>query len=349
MIKLMPDNTTKTDFKETSVSATDPGRREILSRRINELSLKIQGTRLETLIHKLYKELDEKGINIKPRCYLSDEWGCPHGIPVIGIPFYLADPRLSQLEVEFTGIEAENETETLTYLRHEAGHAFNYAYRLYLDSEWRSLFGLFSRPYRENYKPKPFSPSFVRHIPGWYAQKHPDEDFAETFAVWLTPDSRWESTYDNTPALTKLLYVDRIIKEYGKKEPVITDETLDCPVEELSETLITWYDTIVHETQTIKLPPILNADLRILFPTVSHESAAQFLTSKKHQLSQSISHWTGIDCMLIESLIEELVRRVTFLNLSIDPTKTEDAFMNVVVFITTLVMNHLYTDSFVML
>ena len=30
------------------------------------------------------------------------------------------------------------------------------------------------------------------HLDPWYAQSHPDEDFAETFAVWLTPEVQLE-------------------------------------------------------------------------------------------------------------------------------------------------------------
>ena len=81
----------------------------------------------------------------------------------------------------------EGEREIMMYLRHEAGHAFNYAYVLYTTPRWRELFGPFFRRYRDDYRPVPFSRHYVRHIEGWYAQKHPDEDFAETFAVWLTP------------------------------------------------------------------------------------------------------------------------------------------------------------------
>src|SRR4030067_225375 len=77
--------------------------------------------------------------------------------------------------------------------RAEAGPPFNYAYKLYETAEWRELFGPFNRPYRERYRPVPFDRNFVRHLEGWYAQKHPDEDFAETFAVWLTPRSRWRA------------------------------------------------------------------------------------------------------------------------------------------------------------
>ena len=103
----------------------------------------------------------------------------------------------------------------MMYLRHEAGHAFNYAYELYKTPEWRDLFGPFRRPYRDDYRPVPFSRRFVRHIAGWYAQKHPDEDFAETFAVWLTPRSQWRrKRYKGWGAMAKLRYVDRMARKF---------------------------------------------------------------------------------------------------------------------------------------
>ena len=169
----------------------DEEQQTLLSRRISELPLKIEGTRLEELIAQLYRELERAGISIKPRTYLSDGWGCPNRVPVIGIPFYLVDPKLCNLKGQLTGIEAEGDAEVMMILRHEAGHAFNYAYRIYNEPEWRELFGRFSLPYRERYRVLPFSARFVRHLPGWYVQKHPDDDFAETFAVWLTPGSDW--------------------------------------------------------------------------------------------------------------------------------------------------------------
>ncbi len=129
----------------------------------------------------------------------------------------------------------------MMYLRHEAGHAFNYAYRLYRKPEWRQLFGRFSQPYKDDYKPVPFSARFVHHFPGWYAQKHPDDDFAETFAVWLTPNSEWQKRYNDTPALAKLLYVDKMARKYGQQPPVITDGKLDMPVQEMTMTLDKWF------------------------------------------------------------------------------------------------------------
>ena len=164
-------------FTESARNDWSEEREALLQQRIDELGLKIEGTRLEPLIQQLYGELDQAGISLKPPVYLSDEWGCPEGVPVIGIPFYLADERLRRLEDELMeGVEAESEEEILSYLRHEAGHAFNYAYRLYETEEWHKLFGPYSRPYRDDYEPNPFSRNFVRHLPGWYAQKHPDED-----------------------------------------------------------------------------------------------------------------------------------------------------------------------------
>src|SRR5712691_1921277 len=148
-----------------------PDVKEILAKPIKDLGLKLEGSALERYVQRLYRELDRKGLKkFRPPCYLTDEWGCPSGQPVIGIPFYLADPKLAKLEKEMNDLE--DDREIMMYLRHEAGHAFNYAYRLYATPEWRKLFGPFNRRYREHYRPVPFSRRFVRHIEGWYAQKH---------------------------------------------------------------------------------------------------------------------------------------------------------------------------------
>lgn len=339
----------KVNFTESKSQISDTEKQAILSRRINELPLKIQGTRLEIFIKKLYQTLEDHGITFRPKCYLSDDWGCPDGIPVIGIPFYLADPKLSEFEGEFTGITAENDKEITMYLYHEAGHAFNYAYKLYLQPEWRSLFGLFSKAYKEDYKPKPFSPSFVRHIPGWYAQKHPDEDFAETFAVWLKNDN-WQKIYGETPALTKLLYVDRITKEWGSKEPLVTEITLDTPIEELTDTLKDWYSSEEEGEYKIKLPQLINEDLKSLFHAIdSDKTAAEFISKNRRRLSQDINAWTGIDRELIEALLSNLIKRAKVLNLNVEEVRSENTLINLTIFINTLIMNYLYTDNFTML
>ena len=322
--------------------------RSLLTRRISELSLSIAGTRLESLIHQLHAQLRHAGISYQPRCYLADVWGCPQDVPVIGIPFYLADPTLSHIEGELTGIEAENDVEILMYLRHEAGHAFNYAYRLHTETEWREVFGPYSRPYIEDYKPDPFSDAFVRHIPGWYAQKHPDEDFAETFAVWLTPGSNWREQYAGTPALAKLLYVEDAVHRIGKLPPLVTDQTLDGPVEQLQATLAEWYGT--HEDTTgdgLALPRVLNIDLRTIFPSAEGVPAIHFLRRRRSHLIRTVNYWTGLDLELLSSLTNELLERVRLLDLRMLPRDRDAALIGMSILITTLAMNYRYTDQFV--
>jgi hypothetical protein len=337
------------EFQETSnKKVLNKEQNKLLSRKINELSLKIQGTCLEGQIAELYQELEQAGISFKPKTYLSDEWGCPQGVPVIGIPFYLADPGLCQLEGELTGIEAETVSEVMMCLRHEAGHAFNYAYRLYQKTTWRKLFGTFARPYKEVYKPTPFSSRFVHHIPGWYAQKHPDEDFAETFAVWLSPGSEWKRKYAGTAALAKLLYVDRVVRLYGRKPPLVTDDYEDKPVAELNMTLDDWYETNrPFATRKLLLHNIIDDDLRKLFPETEGQTAADILQANSKRLIRDVNHWTGIDRQILTSLLNELTARVRSLDLKIGLDQTTTRMVSVAIFLTTMVMNFQFKGKFI--
>ena len=181
---------------------------------IRELGLTIAGTNLEPLIAAFEKEVEGVGIHmVHPRFYLSTEWGVPYQTIAIGIPFYLARPELTLLQEEQTcHVEGSGSKDILRYLRHEMGHVVNYAYRLYESKEWIDRFGSMNKPYEEEYRPRPFSREFVHHLPGWYAQKHPDEDWSETFAVWMTPGLDWRVEYAKWPgALRKLEFCDRVM------------------------------------------------------------------------------------------------------------------------------------------
>src|SRR5687767_2749104 len=232
-----------------------------MSRKISELGLSIPGTRVERMVDQLYRELDARGLALKPPVYLSDQWGCPDGTPLIGIPFYLADPRLERIEEEMA-MSVESDEEAMRYLRHEAGHAFNYAFHLHERPEWQTIFGSFGRPYRDRYRADPFSREYVRHILGWYAQKHPDEDFAETFAVWLTPGLDWRREYEGWPALRKLEYVERVMREIASEhlEPVAPTED-DLPVEAMQYTLAEHYES-EHDRIPVADERVFDLDLR---------------------------------------------------------------------------------------
>jgi hypothetical protein len=177
-----------------------------------DLHLGLKGGFLEQPIAELTRELEERHLLFRPHFWLSNEWFTPDGVPGIAVPFYLAHPRLAKLELaQMLEVEGGTAEWCLRILRHEAGHAIENAYKIRRRKTRQQIFGKSSQQYPMYYSPRPYSRSFVRHLDLWYAQSHPDEDFAETFAVWLTPDSLWEERYRGWPVLKKLRYVDSLM------------------------------------------------------------------------------------------------------------------------------------------
>ncbi len=327
-----------------------PDIQEILSKPIKELGLKLEGSHLERYVQKLYRELESKGLKkFRPLCYLTDEWGCPSGEPVIGVPFYLADPKLARLEKEMNDLE--DEREILMYLRHEAGHAFNYAYELYKTPEWRDFFGPFRRPYRDNYKPIPFSRRFVRHIAGWYAQKHPDEDFAETFAVWLTPRSQWRKKYKGWGALAKLRYVNRMANRLRDAEPLRRKGHTDVTVDEMETTVGDFYQRALQKhLSTGDLA--LDTDLTDIFKISRRRKkdvrpAADLLKENRKTIVDKVAYWTGVPRPLIKELVETVAARVGELQLRADTQKEKEHLAEVTAYTTALAMNYVTRGKFV--
>jgi hypothetical protein len=193
---------------------------ELLELRPGQLGLRLRGSPLERSVRRLRRELAERGLSFRPHCWLSTDWFSPSGVPGIAIPFFLAHPRLRELEQRHMDeVEGGTEEWCLQLLRHEAGHAFDTAYRLHLRKSWRETFGRFSEPYEPTYRADPASREHVHNLDSWYAQSHPAEDWAETFAVWLDPSSDWREAYAGWPALEKLEYVDRVFTEVGAAPP----------------------------------------------------------------------------------------------------------------------------------
>jgi len=329
--------------------ATPPELRALLPRRINQLGLKLEGSPLERHVNQLYRELERKGLAcFRPGCYLTNEWGCPSEQPIIGIPFYLADPALARLEKEINDLE--DEREIARYLRHEAGHAFNYAYRLYETPEWRELFGPFHRPYREKYRPVPFDRNFVRHIEGWYAQKHPDEDFAETFAVWLTPRSRWRQRYKAWPALRKLRYVERTTRSLAAVEPSVRLPSADITVEEMDLTLEEFYRR--NQPESTPVDVALENDLPDFFVRKGRRKrgirpAAEMIREQRIALIDKIQYWTGVRRSVVRALIDGIEQASARLQLFVETSREATILVELTTYATTLSMNHLTRGSFV--
>jgi len=324
---------------------------ELLRKPIKELGLRIEGSPIEKYVLQLYKEMERKGLkHFRPRCYLTDEWGCPDQEPVIGIPFYLADPKLAAYEKTMNDLE--DEREIMMYLRHEAGHAFNYAYELFKREDWKVLFGPFRRAYRDRYRPVPFSRRFVRHMAGWYAQKHPDEDFAETFAVWLTPRSNWRHKYKGWGALHKLRYVEKMARAYGDAVPVRPLGETDVTVDEMEVTLEDFYRlTTPDESQAIA-DLALDTDLTDIFIKPSSRRrngirpAADLIAARRKEIVDKVTYWTGVRRPLVKRLVESIEERVRTLNLAVLHGREHISVVEITAYTTTLAMNYLTRGRF---
>ncbi len=207
--------------------------------RFCDLPIQLEGSPLERRVERLRSELRAQGITFRPHFWLSTEWFSPDGVPGIALPFYLADTRLTSLERRMMGYaEGQSEYESMQLLRHEMGHVLCTAYRLHYKASWREVFGRFGAPYPSIYKPNPASRDYVLHLDDWYAQAHPAEDFAETFAVWLGRPKRWRREYRGWPALQKLEYIDELMHEHvcGKRAKVVTRRQVE-PLRSLRTTL----------------------------------------------------------------------------------------------------------------
>lgn len=322
---------------------------ELLGVRICELPIKLEDSDLQARIESLYTELEQKEILFRPVCYLADEWFVPTDATCIAVPFYLSHNRLIQLEKKMM-LEAEGETSEAfqKLLRHEAGHALTYAYNLKNNKKIRSLFGPSSEETPATYRPKPYSRNFVRHLPNWYAQCDPDEDFAETFAVWLDPTSNWKENYTGWKAFKKLMAVDEIMAELKGKKPEITRNDKACDARKLKSTLAHYYQRKKKESIE-EYPEFYDPDLKKIFSNDtefnSGELAERWMTKNKKILLNKIAFWTGDKKYNCDQLLKKLMMRCKTLELHVSKSESE-SLMDVTAYLTSLMTNHLLTGKY---
>ncbi|MFH1045610.1 MAG: putative zinc-binding metallopeptidase [Candidatus Omnitrophota bacterium] len=323
---------------------------ELLKLRIKDLPLSIEGTWLADCVKELYQELESKGIIFNPLCYLADEWFSPDQDPQIGIPFFLAHPALIKLEKKMMR-EAEGETKAwcMMLLRHEAGHAINYAYKLYQTPDWKKVFGQFSKAYADAYRFRPYSKSFVRHLEKFYAQCHPDEDFAETFAVWLTPNFDWSANYNGWKAIAKLQYVEEIIREIKDKPPLVKRGRKYRQASALNLTLTNYYKKKKH-IYAEDFPESHDANLTKIFSDKQKEDtklplAYSIIKKYKDAICNNVAVWTGEKKFIINDLLETLIKRCKELKL-LNSMPEQEAMLKVSIYVTALIMNYVHTGRF---
>jgi len=285
----------------------------LLGLRLKDLDLSIEGTWLADCLRDLNRELDERDLGPHPHAWLSSEWFSPDNTPGIAIPFYLAHPRLMRLERKMIiDVEGGTRAECMRILRHEAGHVIQHSYALHRERRWQKLFGRSSTRYPRYYRPDPASRNFVQHLRLWYAQSHPDEDFAETFAVWLTPRSNWRKRYEGWPALKKLQYVDELMADIPNRKPVLTRRSELEPLRMLRMTLDEYYKEKL-ELYAVATPRTYDRDLLRIFsnnPRHRHSpSAAAFIRHHRAAIRRLVAKWTGEYQLTLDTVLDEMIER----------------------------------------
>ncbi len=319
---------------------------QLLDLRMCDLPIALAGSVMQGRIAELQAELDTRELRVPIHYYLADEWFTPDGATSMAVPFYMAHPRLERLErAQMLEVEGGDYQWCMRILRHEAGHVVDNAYRLRLKRLRKLLFGLPSDPYPEFYTPKPYSKSFVMHIDPWYAQSHPDEDFAETFAVWLTPGSDWADRYLGWPAAKKLEYVDALMRSLrGRKVRVDAPTEVD-PVRKIRKTLRQHYRR-KRSHYGVERPKFYDRELRRLFSEAPEHagnlSAVQFLNRIRRPVRRLVASWTGIYQYTIDQVFEDVSARCRELKLRL-AVPEEQARQEFMVFLTVQTMNYLHS------
>lgn len=318
----------------------------LLEFRLCDLPIRIEGSPVESRISELREELRGRGLDLPLHFYLSEEWFTPDGASAMAVPFYLAHPRLEKLEeAQMLEVEGGDRDWCLRILRHEAGHLVDNMYGLRRRRHRREIFGSSSEPYPEFYAPKPYSKSYVLHLDAWYAQSHPDEDFAETFAVWLTPGSDWAARYEGWPALRKLQYLDQLMRSLAGQPPRLVHANEVDGLRRIRRTLGQHYKR-KRRHYGVDRPDFYDRDLRRLFSDApefaGNVTAAAFVTRIRRQVRRLVAGWTGIYQYTIDQVLEDIIVRCRDLKLRL-AVPEDTARREFTVLLTVQAMNFLHS------
>jgi hypothetical protein len=318
---------------------------ELLDVRLCDLELTLRGTTLQSRVDRLHEELRRAGLRFRPHVWLSTDWFTPDGVGGFAVPFFLAHKRLVQLEhAKMLEVEGGTHTWCMKLLRHEAGHAIDNAYRLHWKKKWRETFGRFADEYHDEYAPDPQSKQFVHHLGYWYSQSHPAEDYAESFAVWLRPGTRWRARYKDWPVLAKLESLDEMIRSIADEKPVVTSRACPDSLPRLSMTLRDYYSE-KQQTFVDATPEAVDAYLHRLFsaqddPSIRREQAAGFLRRFQTELRNRVAHLTRQPKYLVQQALDVIIVRCRELGLRVTRS-TQESRVDATILITIMTMRFL--------
>jgi hypothetical protein len=322
---------------------------QLLSQRICDLDLRPSGLLRDCLI-TLRRELKQKNISFYPNFYFGEEpWGTIDRTGSIEIPFYLANRTLQKIAKRY--YMSYTKEELMIILRHETGHATNYAYKLYQRPDWKRLFGNFRKKYRNFYNYDSYSKDFVRYLHyignPHYAQKHPDEDFAETFAVWLDPQSKWKWNYRNWDgALEKLRYVDRLFRKekVALHRPVNVRYDNSDNYKNITCTVAEYFE--IEKKVDPRVQEYIQ-DLKEIFTPTTVRSrhllrADLFIQNYAEYLEEELSSWIAkADKREIRKYVREIQTICSLNNLRLHPDQATEKLIELVIVSTYHVLNRL--------
>ena len=174
--------------------------------------------------------------------------------------------------------------------------------------------------------------------------KHPDEDFAETFAVWLTPRSGWRRRYHYWPALAKLKFVDGLMRRIRKRKPRRTGGKLIHPIEEMTMPLAEHYGQRAERFRAAA-QGFVDDRLRVVFPRFSGNSAiaAKDLLKKNHKgLLERLTRWLSLDKDEAEAILQKLEDRAAALRLKVAARDETERLFDIAAMATALAVEFAY-------
>jgi len=191
--------------------------------------------------------------------------------------------------------------------------------------------------------------NYVHHLDGYYAQYHPDEDFVETFAVWLTPNLDWPTQYKGWKALKKLKYVEKLMAEIRGKTPLVKTKQKFWRTSTLRITLKNYYKKKRHFWAE-EFPDFHDAFLEKSFLEYSTEhkalpKAADMIRKHRRNILNGVSKYSGEKKYVVNDLLKDIQKRSRELKLVVSEEETS-MVLNLSAYITSLIMNYLYTGRF---
>jgi hypothetical protein len=332
----------------------DTQKMELLLTPLNRLGLCLESSLLAEPVRLAMTDLRRAGIKkLQPYFYLSTGYGTVASTTSISLGFYDCSLPLHQLNYEARGFEYTF-TDQVDLVRHELGHAFSYAYKLYRRSDFREVFNVRGNyfntyPATNRYveRANPWSRDFVNPGGDYYAQKHPDDDFAETFCVWLRPRYNWRRAYQRYPgALRKLEFVDFIVHELRREAPLIDQAPYPFePLDECQLTVRQFFKVGSTRPYRLKATGYIDPDLLELFwqsPSRRDERrrrrdyvlADNFVRKHKRNIVAQVSRWTGVDDQVVKDFLDKCSARARALDLWVRKDRRDKTIVELTTYVS---------------